>query len=220
MEFEDLKVIWDSQNQEPLYAVKAAALHDIVRHRNQDFHRRAAWIHFREIVIGLAFGLLMLAKAAFFALGDPSRLPAFSWIQIPITPWHLAALLAASIIWFYYAAFMLHARRRQSRREENFAHSLQGDLDRALDHVGFQIRIARGIVWWGLIPALIATVLWIMVVFHLKDVPPWAYAMMAGVMAAIFTLSVACQHRTIRKQFEPRRQELLSLRAKITQPLP
>jgi hypothetical protein len=113
---------------------------------------------------------------------------------------------------------MFGARRRQGRREENFGTSLRGDLDRALDHVGFQIRIARSIVWWGFLPAWVATVLWIVVFLRLKGVHMWAYGMIAGVMTAAFAVSVWCQHRAISKRFEPRRQELLVLRDKIGKP--
>jgi hypothetical protein len=186
MNFEEMKVIWDSQHREPLYAFNKDALHAIVRRRNADFNRRAAWSQFREIAIGLVFGALMLGCAGMFALGDPTWLVSLSWIHVPVSVWDARALTAAAVIWFYYAAYMFGARRRQGRREENFGTSLRGDLDRALDHVGFQIRIARSIVWWGFLPAWVATVLWIVVFLRLKGVHMWAYGVIAGVMAAAF----------------------------------
>ena len=35
MEFSEMKMIWDSQNQEPLYAMNEGALQAIVQRKNQ-----------------------------------------------------------------------------------------------------------------------------------------------------------------------------------------
>lgn len=50
--------------------------------------------------------------------------------------------------------------------------SIRGDLERALDHIAFQIRIAHGIVWWGLIPAWFTAGRFVVVLFHLRHPPP------------------------------------------------
>lgn len=218
MELEALKVIWDSQNNEPLYAVNEKALHALVRRRNLDFARRAAWWQFREIAVGAVFGMGMLGLAGLLALSDPAWLVTIPWIRVAVTPWDIAALVLAAGIWFYYAAYMFNARRLQLRREENFASSLRGDLERALDHVDFQIRIARSIVWWGFVPAWIAMVLWMIVAMHLKDVRAGGYILLAGALGGALAIGVVFQYRMITRRFEPRRSELVTLRAKLVEP--
>ncbi|CAN5476260.1 hypothetical protein BH18VER2_BH18VER2_14890 [soil metagenome] len=37
MEFAEMKVIWDSQNEEPLYAMNEAALHATVQRRTEEW---------------------------------------------------------------------------------------------------------------------------------------------------------------------------------------
>lgn len=96
--------------------------------------------------------------------------------------------------------------------------SLQGDLDRALAHVAFQIEISRGIVWWGLLPSWFAAGLCVIVFFHLKGAPALIYGMMAVVMMLAFAFALACHRNLIRLQYLPRLKELESLRAKLTDP--
>src|SRR5690606_20717980 len=137
--------------------------------------RRTAWCYGREIVINFAVGIMMLALSVIFVLGDQVWLQSFSWINRPVSPWHVLAMLVGGCIWVFCAGYMWSARRRQLRREENFYHSLHGDLERALSHIDFQISIARSIVWWGLVPSWIAAGLWVGALFHLGGFPAWAY---------------------------------------------
>ena len=43
MEFEDMKVIWDSQSDEPLYAVDEDGLQAMLRKKAQEFKRLVFW---------------------------------------------------------------------------------------------------------------------------------------------------------------------------------
>jgi len=215
MDFDQMKMIWDSQNEEPLYAVNETALHAMVRRRGEQLHRCAARCHLFEIVSGTAFGAGMFVLAGILAWGDPAWLISLSWINVPVTGGDAAMLGLSGTIWFYYAAYMWGARRRQLRREEDFASSLRGDLDRALSHVEFQIRMARSIVWWGLVPCCLGAYLCIVVLFHLKDADPTHLAWSGLIMLVALALSIWCQHRAITRRFEPRRRELASLRAKL-----
>lgn len=218
MDFEELKVVWSSQSNEPLFTLNEAALHAIIRRRNEEVHRRAARCQVGEMVGGVVFGLLMIVLAAVLALGDPAWLASSKWIRVPVEQWHAAALFLAGGIMFYYAAYMYGCRRRQLRREEDYASSLRGDLERALAHVDFQIRIARSIVWWGLIPQWVATGLWCVVFFHLLGASAEHYVLIFAVMIAGLAVVVACQQRAITRRYEPRRRELESLRAKLADP--
>ena len=218
MDFEQLKVIWDSQNDKPLYAVNEAALHAIVRRRKDEEHRRTAWCYGREIAINLLVGIVMLALSVVFVWGDQAWLQSLPWVNRPVTSWHVLAMLVGGSLWIFCAGYMWSARRRQLRREENYDHSLHGDLDRALSHIDFQIHIARSIVWWGLVPSWIAAGLWVVALFHLKGGPAWAYVMGAVVMAGAFAFALACQYQAIRRRYQPRQRELEALREKLVDP--
>jgi hypothetical protein len=220
VDFEELKVVWDSQNDEPLYAMNAKALGAMIRRRIETEHRRTAWSHGREIVINFATGLALFGLGSVLAWGEPAWLATRSWVQVPVSGWHALATFVAGGIWLYCAVYLWMARRRQLRQEESYGTSLHGNLERALAHIDFQIHIARSILWWGLVPSWIAAVLAIAVIFHLQGAPALAYAMMATVMASAFLVTVWCRHRAIRRRYMPRRRELEPLRAKLAEAAP
>ncbi len=218
MEFEEMKMIWDSQNREPLYAMNEGALHRVVQNRLQSWQRCLSLSFAVEITIGLLSGVVMLAYAGVLAFGNPAWLIKRAGGIVTVSSWDLAALVAAAVIWFYYGAYMMFVRGRQLRREEAFDSTLRGDIERALDHTDFQVATARNVVWWGIIPAWAAGTLWVGALFHLKSAPMWGYVLMGAVMLIAFIAVVIGKQRSITNKFAPRRRELESLRAKLADP--
>lgn len=218
MNFEELQVVWDSQSKAPLYVLPEASLHELVRQRRDEERRRTAVRHALESIVNAVAGVVTLVVAGCLAWGEPAWLATFSWVKAPASPWDAAALFLAGCAWLLCAAYMWNARRRQIRREDSLTEPIRGDLERALAHIAFQIRIARGIVWWGLIPAWLAAGLFVLVLFRLKQTPAWAYWVIALLMVGTFVAIQWWQHFAIRRFYEPRRRELESLRAKLANP--
>ena len=218
MEFNELKMIWDSQNQEPLYAMNEAALHGIVQRKNQEWNRCLSCCFAAEITIGVVCGALMLICAGVLIFADRTWLDALSWMKVAPSRWDIAALLAASGIWFYYSAYMFLARKRQQRRVEVFDSTLRGDLDRALAETDFRIALARSIVWRGLVPVWIAAALWLAVLYRLLAMPAWSYVFMGATVLGSFVVVVSGKQQSITNRFQPRRRELESLRTKLADP--
>lgn len=218
MDFNEMKMIWDSQNQEPLYAMNEAALHGIVQRKNQEWTRCLSCCFAAEITVGFVCGVLMLVCAGALALGDPAWLATLSWMKIAASRWDILALLAAGGIWFYYSAYMFLARKRQERCVQVFDSSLRGDLERAIARTDFQIALARSIVWWGLVPVWVATALWLAVLYRLLAMPAWTYVFIGATVLGSFVVVVSGKQQSITNRFQPRRRELESLRAKLADP--
>ena len=218
MEFNEMKMIWDSQNQEPLYAMNEAALHAVVQRKNQEWNRCQSRCFAAEITIGLVCGALMLVCAGVLIFGDPAWLATMPWMKITASGWDIVALLAAGGIWFYYSAYMFLARKRQQRRVEVFDSSLRGDLERTIAQTDFQIAMAKGIVWWGLIPVWVAGALWVAALFHLEAAPAWTYVFMGAAVLGSLVVVVSGKQESITNRFQPRQRELESLGAKLADP--
>ena len=219
MEFNEMKMIWDSQNQEPLYAMNEAALRAIVQRKNQESERCLSRCFATEITVGVICGALMFLCAGALLVSGPGLLAALPRMKTAASGWDILALAAAGGIWFYYSAYMYLARKRQKRRVETFDSSLRGNLERAISQTNFQIALARDIVWWGLVPVWLAGALWVVTLLHLKAAPPaWAYALMAALLIVSLAAVVLRKERSITNRFEPRKRELESLRAKIADP--
>lgn len=216
MNFEELQLIWDSQNQEPPYVVNEARLYTLVRTRRDEERRRTALRHGLETFVNAAFGVAMLGLGVLLMWGDTAWLETSGWVLRPITPWHVAAVFGAGLAWLFCATYMWGIRRRQLRREEHFALTIQGDLERALAHLDFQVQVARRIVWWGLIPAWIAAGLFSWVLLDLRNTPTWGYWVMALMMGVTFVMILGWQFYAIRWIYRPRQRELEALRTKLT----
>jgi len=215
MEFNEMKRIWDSQNQEPLYALNEAGLHRIIQRKNEDWNCCVACYFRAEITIGLVCGALMLIGAGASLFAGPSWLAGLSWIKVMPSPWGIGALLLAAGIWFYYSAYMFSARKRQQRRVELLDSTLRGDLDRALAETDFRIALARNIIWKGLVPVWVATSLWLLVFYRVLAMPAWSYVFIGATMLGSFVVVVSGKQRSITNRFEPRRRELEALRLKL-----
>jgi hypothetical protein len=218
MEFNEMKMIWDSQTQEPLYAMNEAALHGIVQRKNQEWNRCLSCCFAAEITIGLACGALMLLCVGGLIFGEPAWLASLPWMKVTASRWDILALLVAGGIWFYYSAYMYLARKRQQRRVEVFDSSLRGDLERAIARTDFQIGLARSIVWRGLVPVWVATALWLAVLYRLLAMPAWIYVFMGATVLGSFVVVVSGKQQSITNRFQPRRRELESLRSKLADP--
>jgi hypothetical protein len=130
MNFEQMKVIWDSQDQRPMYAVDEAALHESIRRGSRSFRNRIVASHLAIVAAWVALATLYLVA--------------------PLTAGeHLHRLAAAAILLALAAGQMIGLRDR-TRGEARFDDSIRGDLDLAIwriDHdIGWARSLRRGYV--------------------------------------------------------------------------
>jgi hypothetical protein len=218
MDFEAIQVIWDSQNERPLYAMDEAALHAAVRRKSAEFDRQISRCYVAEISVGLFCGVLMFAAAGALATGNREWLARLPWIRAAVSFQDVLTLFAAGVVWLYYSIFMYFKRRRQQKRAAVFPSSLRGDLDRALAQTNSEVDTAENILWWGLIPIWLAAALWVLTLFRLQAAPAWAYAVIGIIMVIALMLVLSSKHRSIQNRFQPRIRELQSMRAKLDEP--
>lgn len=217
MEFEDMKVIWNSQHDAPLYAIDRAALHAGVRRKSRAFMRRVFWRDLREIGIAALAGSGILVFGGMLAFGQPDRWRRLSGLDVAVSRWDAAALLVVSALWLFFAAYQLVSRTRQQRRERRFEPSLRGDLDRTISQADYRIRMATSVVWWGLLPVWLATVLFVRVLFNLVPTPPAVLVLAAFVVPVCLALDVVVKRRPIRHELVPLKREFESLRRTLTE---
>jgi hypothetical protein len=222
MEFEELKVVWSAQGEAPLFTLREADLHAVVKRRMDETSRSAACRFRVEIAISVIAATAMLGLATYLLFGRAGWVPAFAWPKVPASGLDIAALTVAGGVWLYFAAYMSQARNRLVRCGEHFESSLRGDIDRALEQVQFQIKVATDIVWRGFVPVYAAVSLWVFVVFRLSAGPlrvdflKTSYLVAYALMVAAFIADAGCRRKAIRERFEPQRRELQSLRGKLT----
>jgi hypothetical protein len=132
MEFDEIKKIWDSQNNEPLYAINEKALHNHILSRKKSAGHLADFSELLLIFVNLGAGLFVWGVLLFDA-----SVNIFMYLMVA---------------WMLVTAVFLSASRIRRRKGENrFDRSMMGDLDHAIANASYQVRISR-LMRWNIFP--------------------------------------------------------------------
>ncbi|MCB9135580.1 MAG: hypothetical protein H6636_09140 [Anaerolineales bacterium] len=140
MEFNDLQTLWNTQNEDALFAIHHEALYATIRRKAKNIHRLVEFFEWVMIGVNLAAGLYLFFPSAGKG-GYPFLIPAA------------------------YTAFALIAlvrRLRRHREERPFPPTFLGELDKALFRLDYLIQQGRAILWWYVLPftAVIGVAAW------------------------------------------------------------
>ncbi len=210
MEFEDLQVIWDSQQDEPLYGVNEEGLHNTLRNNSKRFRRVIFWQHLQTfcgctIAITAIVGLLLLNASGL--LGDIGSSRA-------LHGWEIAASLLSLLCWLQFALSVYLGNRQQKNDEKHDATSLRDDLDQEINRTKYQIR-TRSHIMRGFVPPYFGSTLWILVVFGVSGISYWAMVPIIVAMLTALIIESRCQRQFVEQQITPRLRELETLREKL-----
>lgn len=186
MEFEDIKKIWDSQNNQPMYAINEDALHRRIRtHRSH-----SQWAsNITEITL-IAVAILTAGYLIVKNMGGDNIYG-----------------YPPAIIMLLTGIYVFIGRMRRKRAEMQFDRSMLGDLDQAIANVSFEIRRARTFIWWYMLPLAIP----ITINMYMNQAPIWKWLFVAGGLILSYFV---VQYGLNRKQV-PRRNALEALRSKL-----
>ncbi|MAI31338.1 MAG: hypothetical protein CBE00_02800 [Planctomycetaceae bacterium TMED240] len=207
MEFEDLQVIWNSQQDEPLYGVNEDGLHNTLRNNSKRFRRVIFWQHLQTfcgctIAITAIVGLLLLNASGL--LGDIGSSRA-------LHGWEIAGLLISLLCWLQFGASVYLGNRQQKKQEKYDTTSLRDDLDKEINRTKYQIR-TRSHIMLGFVPPYFGSTLWIIIVFGVSGISYWAIVPVIAVMATALIIESRCQRRFVEQEITPRLQQLETLR--------
>lgn len=135
MEIEEIKKIWDTQNEQPLYAIDEEAMHRRISAKRKGSSRRSSLNEFGLIAISaLTIGVLMLTGGR-------------GWYD------YLASAFLLGI-----AIYVWRGRLRRRREEARFDRTMLGELDHAISNTETELKRARTFVWWYLAPLSIPVI--------------------------------------------------------------
>jgi hypothetical protein len=124
MEFDEMKKIWDSQNNETLYAINEKSLHDHIVSKKQKAYRITNFSELLLIVVNSVAGGFILALN--FPLIDGGI---FMYL---LSVWMLGSVL-----------FLLLGRFRRIRGDNRFDGSMHDDLHQAISVATYQVRLSQ-----------------------------------------------------------------------------
>ena len=150
MNFEDLKVIWDTDNERPAFTLDEEALGRTVVRRAEKFRRQIFWRNWREIGVALVLVVVFLWQGITSTGKAGGEVSLLSWS-------HFITALACAFV----AGFIRISGQRQNAREANGADSIDGNLRMLSSHLSLQIRLLNNVGWWYLLPLLPGGILFI-----------------------------------------------------------
>ena len=199
---DDLKAAWQSQTAPQRLTLDAGVVLNEVRRNERQF---AAIIYCRDLrEVGIA--LLMVPVWIYMGIKMKSL---WSWY-----------LVVPTLFWI--AGFMIVDRMRQRRRQPGPGDTLRSSIESSLAQVEHQIGLLRNIFWWYLLPPFSAMMIWLAhLVWRSRNNGLEALAGFGAV--AVFFVLVAwfiywLNQYAVRKQLEPRRQELQTLLRSLNEP--
>jgi hypothetical protein len=132
MEFDEMKKIWDAQNNQPLYVIDEKALHNRIRSKMTAILFLASITDWSLIFIYLVVGGILIGLNLSQRVAN-----VFEYIEA---------------VWMFgIVGYMVVSHIRRIKASRQFDRSIQGDLDHAISLAGYQMRISQ-LVSWNLLP--------------------------------------------------------------------
>ena len=161
MEFEEMRKIWDTQNNQPLFVINEAAL----QRRIQAKANRASRIsNMNEIGLTIIFA----AVSIILLLIDGDSI--FSYIT------SFCTLLIAAYVWL--------GRIRRKREAKEFDRTMLGEIDQAIHNITNEINRARNIFWWMFLPAGLP----VLINMIYSEVEPWKWVIIPASFVLAYSL--------------------------------
>lgn len=132
MEFEELKKIWDIQNNQPLYAINEKAMYNLILSKKKQAHHITNISELLLIFVNIGSGILVFAINFYKQSGN-------------ISLYVLSAWMVGS------ALYTLVRRIQRIKGNQQFDRSISGDLDHAISMASYQVRISQ-IMRWNILP--------------------------------------------------------------------
>ena len=211
MNFDDLKVIWDSQNVEPHYAVNKEGLHSVLRTKSEKLRKLIWWQEIQTygsstFMVGIISALLIVHWAGL--ISETST----KWGGL--AQWDVLALVIAAAGWLYFGGSIYLKRKNQKRRAAEYTSSLRDELERDIEQVDYEINSRKHLVR-GFIPPYTGGILFIWVVFRASGIPDWPIIPFIIFMIGALVFESRSQQSLVDRELVPRKQDLESLREKL-----
>ena len=189
MEFEDLKKVWDTQNNEHLYAINESALHKQVIRKNITTQRNARINEISMIVLGLIVASFMITMGVINS----------SWVFLP-----------QGLIFLGITSYVMIDRKKRREIAGFSTGSVLNDLDQAIRTNDYEIKRQKNMLWWFFLPAVLAALLNL---FKTNGIFTWAVIIL---LVTAFSLGLIVQKKSI-KPYITKKNDLNTLKKLLTE---
>lgn len=186
-----MKILWDTQNEEKLYAINERALHEQIQRRGRSVDRTLQRYEWVMVGVNLLTAIILTVSA--YVNNEETLL-----------------LYAISAAYLAYSLFFLILRRLRRRQDPDSSLTMLGDLDKALWQLNYLVAQMRSMTFWYSLPLTIVMAGFLLVRANWG----WALAIVV-VMGAASYLSIKWE---VNRCYLPQIHSLEALRAKLVAP--
>lgn len=188
MDFEEMQVIWNNQNNEKMYAINENMLHAYVKKKGKSINNTLNLFEFILIGVNLFVGIWLTIESLD---NDP-----------------LSNQLILAVFYLAFAVYGLTRKLMRRNEEKPFDHTILGELDKAIWRVDYLMRQSLNTIIWYLVPLIL--ILGVMTIFDTR-------LLMPTIMLIVVTVITYFAHRWEFKKFHlPKKHNLEALREKLT----
>ncbi|MEZ6124196.1 MAG: serine hydrolase domain-containing protein [Planctomycetaceae bacterium] len=195
MDFDKYQQAWKSAADQPQVRINTELLAKAVRKSHSGFQSTINWRDIREVGVSILLLIYWVYK------GLTTSMPWTWWLTVP------------ALIWV--AGYILVDRRRHPQRASGPGEPLSFYAREALAQVEHQILLLRNVFWWYLLPLAIPLMAFFLQVSW-NTSADWRDFSRQAAFWTLLTLVIYggiywVNQLAVRKQLEPRRQDLLKL---------
>lgn len=139
MEFEEIRKVWDTQNNKPMYVINESVLHEKVASKKSKGVRITNLSELTTIIVNIGVGVFVLL------------------INLINTKHNLFLYLLSA--WLIMSGvYCLYSRIRRQMGDKQFDRSMLGDLNYAVSIASYQVRFSA-LIRWNVIPVTLLSAL-------------------------------------------------------------
>lgn len=183
MEFEEMQVIWNQQEEKKMFAIDEAALYESIKGKSRSLEHWLVFVEGMMIVLNLVVAGVLVVDT----IRDGG--PALQFL--------VAAMYGA------YSLFGAYRRVGRRREEVHFTETMLGELEKAIWRADYLIAQGRTLIVWYLLPLVVVGAGFLALDGNVLE---------AALMLLVLPLTHLGVRWEIRKWHRPKKEALESLR--------
>lgn len=190
MNIDELKKVWDDENNQPLYVINQINMEKIIEKKGRKANRRVVIVE--NFMIGMNI-LIPIGLIIFAAIQGKDK----------------ASIYFMEAFMFLTAAYIMYHRQRRLSSQKNWGKSIMNSLDEAIHNATYQARLTKTLLVWYLLGLGVISV----VMLILEGKPLWLILLMIG-----FFIGASLLGRLEQKYLHDRyRDELIAMKSKLSE---
>jgi hypothetical protein len=193
MEFNEMQIIWNNQNEEKLFAINETAMYDKIKRKGKSITRKVNFVEWMMIAMNTILAIFLAVDA----IQDNEQ----------------AYFYILPVMYFAYSVIGLFRRLKRQKGDVRFEPTLVGELDKAIWQINYLIKESQSMMIWYLMPLMLVA----MGTLLIKSKSITIFTL---IILLVIPLSYIGGKWEVNKFYKPKKKELEAFRDLLLAPEP